>query len=154
MFREMRRQDRKINTKEAQKLLTNAEYGILSTINADDYPYGVPVHFVFKNEAIYIHCAAEGQKLDNITKNPKVSFCVVGQTEVVPDEFTANYTSVILFGKAELIKGNEKHDALVLILEKYSPDYMHKGEELIAKAKDEVAVIKISIEHMSGKARR
>jgi len=154
MFKPMIRQDKEISKEEAQKILINNEYGVLSTINAENYPYGVPVHYVFKDEAIYIHCAAEGQKLDCIRQNAKVSFCVVGPTEVLPDKFSAKYESVIVFGKAKELEGNAKHDALVMILKKYSSDYMHEGEELIAKAKDEVVVIKISIEHMSGKARK
>jgi len=153
MFREMRRQDRKLSTEKVKELLTNGEYGVLSTMADNDYPYGVPVHYVYKGNSIYIHCAAEGQKLDGIRKNPKVSFCVVGPTEVLPKEFSAQYESVIAFGKAVELADEEKQAALVLILEKYAADYIPEGKKLITKAGDGVAVIKISIEHLTGKGR-
>jgi len=153
MFRKMRRQDRKLTTEEVSELLTNSEYGVLATVGDDDYPYSVPLHYVYKGNAIYFHCAAEGQKLDGIRKNSKVSFCVVGSTEVLPKEFSAQYESVIVFGRASELQGEEKRAALVLILEKYAREYMTDGKREITKAGNAVSVIKISIEHMSGKGR-
>lgn len=84
MFRKMRRQDRKLTTEKTKALLKKSEYGVLATIGDDEYPYAVPLHYVYHNNAIYIHCASEGEKLDGIRKNTKVSFCVVGPTEVIP----------------------------------------------------------------------
>jgi len=153
MFREMRRKDRKLSTDKAKEILTNSEYGVLATIDDDDYPYAVPLHYVYHDNSIYMHCASKGQKLDGIRKNPKVSFCVVGPTEVLPKEFSAQYESVIAFGKAVELQGEEKQAALVLILEKYAKEYMSEGKREITKAGNAVAVIKISIEHMSGKGR-
>ena len=56
-FREMRRMDRKISDNQARELLKNNTYGVLSTIGVDGYPYGVPLNYVFFNDAIYFHCA-------------------------------------------------------------------------------------------------
>ena len=154
MFREMRRKDRKLSTDKTKELLKNSEYGVLSTMADNDYPYGVPVHYVFIEDSIYIHCAAEGQKLDGIRKNPKVSFCVIGSTEVLPQEFSAKYESVIAFGKATELQGEEKKAALVLILEKYAKEYMSEGKREITKVGNAVSIIQISIEHMTGKARK
>ena len=118
------------------------------------YPYGVPVNYVVKGDAIFIHGAAKGQKLESIERNKNVSFCVVGNTKILPDEFTTAYESVIVFGTAHIIDGEEKCDALELILEKFTPECMEKGIKLISKAQDEVAIIKIIIENISGKAKR
>lgn len=154
MFREMRRKDRELKNDEVIDILKNSDYGILSTVSEDGYPYGVPVSFVFFNNSIYFHGAIEGHKLDNILNNGKVSFCVVGQTYILPDKFSTKYESVIVFGMANEIFDDEKNTILLEILNKYSPDYIEKGKEYIKNASKATKVIKISIEHISGKARR
>ena len=44
MNEKMRRKDRKTTEERAYEILKNGEYGILSTIGEDGYPYGVPVN--------------------------------------------------------------------------------------------------------------
>jgi nitroimidazol reductase NimA-like FMN-containing flavoprotein (pyridoxamine 5'-phosphate oxidase superfamily) len=154
MFREMRRKDRELKNDEIIDILKNSDYGILSTISQKGYPYGAPVSYVYINNSIYFHGATEGHKLDNILNNSKVSFCVVGQTCILPDKFTTKYESVIIFGMAVEIFDDEKSLALLEILNKYSPDYIENGKEYIKNASKATKVIKINIEHISGKARR
>ena len=42
MNEKMRRKDRETTEERAYEILKNGEYGILSTIGEDGYPYGVP----------------------------------------------------------------------------------------------------------------
>lgn len=154
MYREMRRKDRELKNEDIIKILNNGEYGILSTISKDGYPYGVPVSYVYFNDSIYFHCATEGHKLDNILNNSKTSFSVVGGTCVLSDKFTTNYESAIVFGNAREVFDDEKNSVLLEILNKYSPNYLEKGKEYIKNAGAKTKVIKIDIEHFSGKARR
>lgn len=154
MFKEMRRKDREIELNEIVEILKRCEYGILSTIGENGYPYGVPVNYVYMDKAIYFHCAVEGQKLDNLRNNNKVSFCVVGETCVLPEQFSTKYESIIVFGKANDIYDNEKNAALLEIINKYSKEYVEKGKQYIKNANENVKVIKINIEHISGKARK
>lgn len=154
MFRELRKKERELNSIDTIEILKNCEYGILSTVGENGYAYGVPVSYIYMNNAIYFHCAIEGNKLDNIINNNKVSFCVVGKTSVMPQKFSTKYESVITFGRAAEVFDNEKNDALLEILNKYSPEYIEKGKEYIKSSDSKVKVIKISIEHISGKARR
>lgn len=154
MFREFRRKDRKLTDIEVIEILKNCEYGVLSTVSEDGYAYGVPVNYVYMNDSIYFHCATEGHKLDNIKKDNRVSFCVVGQTFLLPEKFSTKYESVIFFGKATEVFDDEKCTALLELVNKYSPDYVEKGKEYIKNASPKTKVIKISAEHMSGKARR
>lgn len=151
MFREMRRKDRALEKDVTIEFLKNCEYGILSTVCEDGYPYGVPISFVYFDNSIYFHGAAKGQKFDNILKNSKVSFCTVGATAVQPDKFTTKYKSVIVFGKAEEVFDDEKNAALLEVLKKYSKGYMEKGKEYIKNAGNQTRVMKIKIEHISGK---
>lgn len=153
-MKEMRRKDRKIDQAEATNLLTTCEYGILSTSDENNQPYGIPVNYVYQNDSIYFHCAKSGHKLDNIKDNPTVSFCVVGKTKVLSSEFATEYESAVAFGIASEIHGTERNDALVAILEKYSPEYITQGMRYIEKNDNATTVIKIDINHMTGKARR
>jgi nitroimidazol reductase NimA-like FMN-containing flavoprotein (pyridoxamine 5'-phosphate oxidase superfamily) len=153
MFKEMRRKDRELKNDEIIEILKNNDYGILSTVGENGYPYGVPISYIYFKDSIYFHCAVEGHKLDNIKNNDKVSFCIVGKTCILPDKFSTKYESVIIFGKANEVFDNEKNTVLLEVLNKYSPDYIEKGKVYIANAGVKTKVIKISIEHISGKAR-
>lgn len=154
MFREMRRKERELKNDEAVEILKNNTYGVLSTVSENGYPYGVPISYTFFNNSIYFHCAVTGHKLDNISNNDRVSFCVVGHTEILPEEFSTKYESVIVFGRAVEVSEDEKDRALLEIVNKYSADYIEQGKEYIQKGGKATKVIKISIEHISGKARR
>ena len=50
--------------------------------------------------------------------------------------------------------GGEKHKALSALIDKYSKQYKEAGEEYIRAASNRVKIIKVNIEHISGKARR
>ncbi|MEN3043000.1 MAG: pyridoxamine 5'-phosphate oxidase family protein, partial [Fervidobacterium sp.] len=118
-FPKMRRKDREASKQKAFEILSSAVYGTLSTFNGD-YPYGVPVNYVFCDDFIYIHSALEGHKLENIKKFPNVCFTVVKYCKVLPDELSTAYESVIVFGKAHIVESEqEKREALEKIGIKY-----------------------------------
>lgn len=150
-MKELRRNDKQISDDEARALLTGAEYGILSTVGSDGQPYGVPLNYVFKNNTIYFHCALLGHKLENIQANPKVSFCVVGDTKVLPAEFSTNFISTVAFGVASEAQGEERYDGLLWLLEKYSPDYIDEGRKYIEKLDKSTKLIKVEVQHIRGK---
>lgn len=154
MDRKMRRKDRELTKDETIEILKMNSYGILSTVDKNCQPYGVPISYVFLNDSIYFHCAGDGHKLDNILNNNKVSFCVVGKTSVVPDKFTTKYESAVVFGTAAEVFDSEKKEALLEIIYKYSPNFINEGKEYIEKAEKATKVIKIAIEHSSGKANK
>ncbi|MDP8219812.1 MAG: pyridoxamine 5'-phosphate oxidase family protein [Candidatus Stygibacter frigidus] len=151
-IRAMRRKNLKIDDRKANSILTMGEYGVLSTVDKHGQPYGVPLNYVYQDGCIYFHAAQAGHKIDNIAFNNRVSFCVVGKTKVIQSEFTTKYESVICFGKAGLIEEEEKLNALIWLLEKYTPDHLVNGRKTIDKTLKNVAVIKIEIEYITGKA--
>jgi len=150
----MRRQDRQISESEAIEILQKGEFGVLSMCTPDSGGYGIPLNYALKNKAIYFHCALEGSKLEYLRKNNRVSFCVIGRTNVLPSQFGTMYESVIASGVVTELEGEEKHEALILFLEKYSADYIQEGTEYMIKAFKRVKVIKLSIETITGKARK
>ena len=156
MFREIRRKDRLVTEDIGIAALNAIEHGTLSVLGDDDYPYAVPVNFAYKDKCIYIHCFLEGHKLDAIKKHPKVCFNAVGDVEVMKDQISTNYTSVTVFGKAELIpppENDARKTAFAAIIDKYVPGEPDRTNEYIKKMEDKTTVIKISIEHMTCKKR-
>ena len=89
---------------------------MLSTTGENGYAYGVPLSYAYDDGCLYFHCAQVGQKVDNITANPLVSFCVVGKTKVLPASFSTGYESVVLFGRmATELSDEEKRKCLRLL---------------------------------------
>jgi uncharacterized protein len=149
----MRRIERQMNDTEVLELLMKGEYGILSTCGEDNQPYGVPLSYVVIDKNIYIHCAGVGTKLDNISVNDKVSFTVVGKTKVLQGEFSTEYESAIAFGRAIMLKEEEKYEPLMGFLKKYSPEFIKEGQLYIDKAKAITTLFKIEVYSLSGKHR-
>ena len=154
MFKELRRKDRALTKEEGQEILGSCEYGFLATCDENCQPYVVPVSYAYGNDVIYFHCAVEGHKLENLQKNNKVSFSVVCDTKVLPDDFATLYKSVVVFGKAVEVFGDEKIQGLTLLLEKYSKDFMPEGMKYIEEKLLVVKTYKIEIDHMSAKGRK
>jgi nitroimidazol reductase NimA-like FMN-containing flavoprotein (pyridoxamine 5'-phosphate oxidase superfamily) len=150
----MRREDRKITESEAIAILQNGEFGVLSMSTSNAEGYGIPLNFAFKNHVIYFHCALEGSKLEHLRINNRASFCVVGRTNVLPAQFGTKYESAIAYGIVTEIEGDEKLEALMLILEKYSANYIQEGAAYLKNAFDSVKVLKLSIKELTGKARK
>ncbi|MDD2310269.1 MAG: pyridoxamine 5'-phosphate oxidase family protein [Desulfuromonadaceae bacterium] len=154
MHHKLRNKKRGITEEEARELLERGEYGILSTCDADGQPYGIPLSYCVIDDAIYFHCAVEGHKLENITANNRVSFCVVGKTEVLPDKFTTRYESVVVSGRATEVYDTEKQQGMEGLLPKYSAGFVEKGITYINADWGQTRVFKINIETICGKARR
>lgn len=149
----MRRADRGISEEAAYELLAGGEYGFLATVCGDGQPYVVPLNYAVSDGVIYIHgTAGVSQRNQNMDQNPRVCFTVVGKTEVLPAEFSTNYESVVVTGTAGRAADPQK--GLLLLTEKYSPEYTDKAKQYIAAALDKTAVYEIKIEAITGKARR
>ena len=150
----MRRSDRAIEKEETLHILKEGEYGVLSTVDSDNQPYGVPVNYCLIDDGIYFHCAIEGHKIDNFTHNPKVSFCVIGNTCVLPAKFGTQYESTIVFGLLSEVYQDEKQKALEGLLHKYSSDYFKEGLKYIDALDAKTRVFRIAIETITGKSSR
>ena len=154
MFKEMRNSKRQLQDEDIVRILNEGEYGVLGTLGQNQYPYTTPISYVYLNNAIYFHCALEGHKLDNIEFNDKVSFCVVGKTKVLPEQFSTIYESTVIFGKASTVaESAEKKSVLIAIIDKYSPEFKKEGLEYIDRAITKANIVKIIIEHRSAKGR-
>ena len=150
---DIRRQDRCMDEERSRQLLMECEYAVLSLVDDNSMAYGIPVNYVFERPGhLYIHCAPEGRKLQCIAHNPHVSMCMVGYTHVLASQFTTEYESVVLTGIAHTaLSEEEKKHALMLLVEKYSPDFRREGGASIRRSMHRTEIIRIDIEKFSGK---
>lgn len=152
MFREMRRNNQGLSPEESIAALKRGTSGVLAVSGDDDYPYAVPLSYVYTDSRIYFHCAKSGHKLDGIARNPKVSFCVIDQDNVAPLEYTTYFRSVIVFGKARILEDEaEQRRALEILALRYSPDDAQGRLREIDKLIERTCLVELVIEHMTGK---
>ena len=152
-MKSMRRVDRQMTEAEAKELLERGEFGILATVDSTGQPYGVPLNYVYFNDAVYFHCALIGKKLNDIAANPQVCFTVVGNTQVLPDKFATNYESVMVFGAAAIVEASDRNAMFEALIQKYSPAFIEAGHAYIEKFQAATQVVKISVAHITGKRR-
>lgn len=152
-FKPLRRKDRALKEDEALEILAKSNYGVLCVFDGN-YPYGIPVNYVYEDGLIYIHSAKEGHKIESIRSFDRVCFTVVGSSQVMENGFSTKYESVIIFGRAEILQDEQVIPALRKLVQKYSPDYTNEAERIIQDSFKAVAVIRIKIEHVQGKANR
>lgn len=153
-FPKMKRSNRAISPEKTMMILQSADYGVLSTIGQNGYPYGIPVNYVTDGQKIYFHCALTGSKIDNMVHNPKVCFTVVGNTEILADQFSTRYESVVVFGTASATTREDKPSVFEKLIKKYSPAYKEQGYAYTQPRIDVTAVYEIQIDHMTGKANK
>jgi len=149
MARTMRRFRQQLPAEEVERILRNGKYCVMA-IGDDDYPYAVPVNYVYDGTSIHLHSAAQGHKIDALKRNPKCSLCVVDKDDIIPEEFTSYFRSVIVFGKAHMVVSTEeKTAALRLLSDKYSPGIDPDAE--IARFIKTVCIVRIDIDSVTGK---
>ena len=155
-MQEMRRKDRQLDLCETWEVLERGEYAVLSTVNDQGQPYGVPMSYAIDGGVIYLHCAGEGQKLDNLRINPQASLTVVVDTEPVYDKgFSTYYASAVLCGRVVEVTGiDEKSQALYALAKKYLPEHLDKANENIDKLLTRTVVLRMDQELITGKAKK
>ena len=152
MFREMRRKRQELSREDAIQVLNRGTNGVLAVHGDDGYPYGVPLSYAYADGNIYFHCSTSGHKADAIRKNDKVCFTVVDQDKIVAEELTSYFRSVIAFGRAIIIEDpEEKIKAHIVFSEKYSGAFPEKIQSSIQKGLGNMLMVRIEIEHMTGK---
>lgn len=143
-------------------LLHRASFGVLAT-SVDNQPF-LHTSLFWYDEArrrIYFHGAREGRTHTNVMHNPRVCFSVAEIGRLLPAdsaaEFSNEYASVILFGRARLAEEeSEKRQALQGLLDKYFPQ-LRPGQDYLPMSAAEVAitaVYAIEIEGWSGKQKK
>ncbi|WP_297639879.1 pyridoxamine 5'-phosphate oxidase family protein [uncultured Clostridium sp.] len=152
MFREMRRIKQKLNEEECKAILERNTSGVLCVLGDNEFPYGVPVNYVYRNGKLYFHSAKDGHKIDAIKNNEKGSFTIIDQDKIVPEKYTSYFRSVIAFGKVRVIDDEkEMRNFLKVLSTKYCKDDDAGIEEEINRFIKNVRIIELDIMHLTGK---
>ena len=148
----MRRHRQQLSREECERILGRCTSGVLALAGDGGYPYAVPLSYVYADGAIIFHSAVEGHKVDAIKRDSRCSFCVIEQDDIKPAEFTSYFRSVIAFGRITIMENtDEKIQALRLLGRRYSPGDEHGLQHEIDKSLDHVLLLRLDIEHLSGK---
>ena len=156
----IRRNDRAINDQNwIKEFLRQGAYGVLA-LSVEDQPFTNTNLYAYDEttNAIYLHTAAQGRTPDTIKLNGKVCFTTSEIGRLLPAdeamEFSVEYASVVVFGRAEILTDDDQRIyGLQLLMDKYFPhfktgvDYPDMDNEGIKGT----AVYKISIDSWSGK---
>ena len=152
MFRQMRRHKQLLSQEAASEILNRNTCGVLALLGDDEYPYALPLSYVYADNKLYFHSAVEGHKIDALNKHDKVSFCVVDQDQVIPEKLTTYFRSVIAFGRIRLIESPEEKRRIATVLAmKYSADFKDKIPAEIDSSMGRMAILEMEIEHITGK---
>lgn len=153
MFREMRLKKQQMTPEEAAAVLETGRFGVLAVQGDEGYPYAVPLNYVYEEGKIFFHSALKGHKIDAVLREPKASFCVVGQDQIVPAEYTTYYRSVIAFGEVWILEDEqEKKDAIEKLARKYVPsDSEENRNRAIRQGWKGLCILEMDIRHLTGK---
>lgn len=153
MFRPMRRSAQALGMDACREVLSRGTSGVLALLGDGGWPYAVPLSYAFDGEKLYFHCAREGHKLDAIRREARASFCVVDRDEVVPEEYTTYFRSVIAFGRVRVLENEaQMRAAIELLARRYFPQDSDEGRErAIEREWAGLCMLEMDIKHMSGK---
>ena len=120
----MRRNDREITERGEIDAILSRETVCRIAFAVDGKPYMVPLSYGFDafEDALIIHTAQSGRKIDCITANPYVCFEIEGRYEIRPGDrhactWGAAYESVIGYGAFEEIRDVDgKRTALTYLM--------------------------------------
>ena len=160
-FRKMRRAAQELDHDACLDMIRRATSGVMSVIGDEGYPYGIPMSFVYVDGVketgtvgrFYFHCANTGHKIDALRACDKACFTIIDRDDVVADEFTTYFKSVVAFGRVRIIESeDEKRNAIRILTDRYSPDESEeKKSDEINKKMPAFVMLEFTVEHMTGK---
>ena len=153
MFREIVRKKQKLEKTEIIQILKTEKRGVLSVCGDDGYPYGLPINYWYdeENERIYFHSGKRGHKVDAISTNDKVSFCVYDKGYKKDGEWALNIKSVIVFGRMSVVEDEIRALEIFRKLSlKFTDDIEYIDSE-IQKYANATLCYELRPEHITGK---
>ena len=156
--RPMFRAEREISAEEALEILEEASYCVISTVDEDGAPYGVPMSFVLMDGRLYVHTTnAFGHKMDDFRRDARVSAVAVVDVDACYEDgfMTSRFGSAMVTGRIRRVEEDlEARRALVALCMKYLPEYKHEIGGAIEREIADTDVWAIEPETVRGKAGR
>lgn len=173
----MRRKDREMSEEFALELIDRLPFGVLSMLDGDGLPYGIPLSLIRKGKSFYFHSAKSGKKVEALKDGSDVCLSFVGDTRV-PDlfsdaelacfleeehkgqtltskVFTTEFESALAFGKVYKVADEEECiDAMRLICEKYTPSKMFLFDLALHSGMSRTTVYRIEVDNITAKRKK
>lgn len=124
---------------------------IFVSFSGGDYPYVLPLNFVWLDGRIYLHCGFTGRKLDLLRQDGRVGFAAALDVTIVRERSTTWYKSVSGCGHIRIVEDTEeKRRALDALSLRYAARCPRPAPEAMLRR---VNVLCIDVENISGKER-
>ncbi len=148
----MRRKEREITDKDIlDEILMNSTVCRIA-INDNEFPYIVALNYGYSDNALFMHSAKAGKKIDLLNANNKVSFQIEFGSEIIKHEkscqWTSKYRSIVGVGEIEILtEFSDKVHGLNILME-------HSGKlnnDYNSKAVEKILILKLNIKQVTGK---
>ncbi len=171
----MRRKDREMGEDFALEVIDNSEFGVLGVAKGEEI-YTVPLSLVRKGDVLYFHSAPDGRKVTMFEDGKEVSISFVSKVkvpkifsreeiikkihekkfgEIGSKVFTTEFESAHVKGHIYKVEDEgEIIEGLILISNKYTPEFTDLAMEFIKKSLTRTNVYKILIKEIKGKRKK
>jgi len=163
---EVRRRDYEMTDREAMLAFLDAQrHGFLAFVRTDGSPGLVALNFVRVGEQLYFHGSPEGEKMQSLARDPRVTFMTADPFSLIPSYWTDRklacpatqyYKAVVVHGEVRIVTSREeKAEALQALMEKLQPEGGHApisaSDPLYSKSLDTTAVLALPLTEMTAK---
>lgn len=120
----------------------------------DNEPYVVTMSYGYDRNAIYFHCAKQGQKIDFLKENPNVCMTVIDDSGKKEDGCEHSYRSVLIKGKISFLDNEDDKIRAVKILIKHfekDPERMIEKVDSDSGLWQRTQMLKLNVDTITGK---
>jgi nitroimidazol reductase NimA-like FMN-containing flavoprotein (pyridoxamine 5'-phosphate oxidase superfamily) len=149
----MRRKDKEITDHKLIVVILSESMICRIAMIDNDVPYIMPLNYGYFNNALYIHSASKGKKIEILKKNNRVCFEIENYVEIIkhdePCHWSTKYRSLIGYGTVEIINDfDRKKEGLDIIMAQHGKTGTNFYNENNINA---IVILKLNIESISGK---
>lgn len=152
----MQQRDREIGDRDAMIAMLKRGRYVSIALSSHDRPYIVTLSYGFDSSrhALYFHSAFHGVKLDILAENPRACATLIEDEGYRMGECSHAYRSLLIFGQMRLVSDlrEQRHGMEVLLNHLEDDPGPIRKRSLASKGVfKKTAVLKLTIEHMTGK---
>lgn len=160
-----------------QVVIDRAPFGVLSVLEPDGQPYGLPLSIAREGDTLYFHSATGGKKTALLPNGAPVHVVFVGEVrvpavmtreeaeeaakdparfgELTSKLFTTEFESAMVRGRVRLLKTDEeKTRGLQIISQKFTPQWMPYFPRAIESGLKHTAVYAVDIDEITAKRKK
>jgi nitroimidazol reductase NimA-like FMN-containing flavoprotein (pyridoxamine 5'-phosphate oxidase superfamily) len=158
-FHVQRKDDREVFDRDAINKLLDSEYvAHVGFIDQDiDAPFVIPMGYARDRDRILLHGSTGSRMMMQIARGIDICVTVTKLNAIVAARSafnsSMNYESVMIFGKARVLEGTEKDQALGLITNRLVPGLWEYGRPMTAKESAATLMVELTLERISAKSR-